>query len=228
LHPMSLGALLRGLPEHDAWARYEQGQHVGAWAGVELARLCKRIKAELRSRSRHSVNPLRNIRLGFKAGKFDFPPNRWFRDEYERQTDYRPTGRMAVWVARKIEDVRRLKASRSRWRIIAAVNYDGGQPQVRSETEIEAVLSEWFPSEVVSGRETLKALDSLPRFGDSGQQCSEAWRNFIRRRFLTNPQLLTEFDRLFPHERRKLDGVIAATLHSAWRAIQRRGNVIVP
>ena len=41
LHPLSLGALLRGLPEQDAWAKYERGEHVAAWAAVELARLTK-------------------------------------------------------------------------------------------------------------------------------------------------------------------------------------------
>jgi hypothetical protein len=171
---------------------------------------------------------LRSMRLGFKAGKFDFPANRWFLDEYERRTDYRPTGRMAVWVAQKIEEIRRLKAKRSRWRTFAAVTRVEGQRRVRSETEIEAVLSELFPSEVVSGHETLKMLDALPRFGDSAQEAFEAWRQFIRLRVLTNPQLLIDFDRLFPQARRKLDGVIAATLHSAWRALHRGGNVILP
>jgi hypothetical protein len=224
---MSLGALTRCLPEQDAWKQYNDGEHVGAWAGVELARLYKQFNAELRSRSKHSINRLRDMRFGFKAGKFDLPANRWFRDEYERRTDYRPTGRMAVWVARKIEEVRRLKENRSKLRPFVAITLVEKQPLVLSDTQTEALLSEFFPSAVVRGEEALKLLDSLPPFGDSSALGSEEWRKFIRRRLLTNPQLLTEFDRLFPHGRRKLDGVIAATLRSAWQAIHRGGNVIV-
>jgi hypothetical protein len=227
LHPMSLRLLLGELPEDKAWTRYKHGEHVGAWAGAELGRFYRQTKADLRSCSRHSVNPVRVIRVGFKAGKLDFPANRWFLDEYERRTDYRPSGRMAVWVARKIEDVRRLKANRSRWRIIAGYRVER-QLHVRSESEIEALLSEWFRSDVVSGEETLKILDALPGFGSSDRQGFEGWRKFIRRRILTNAQLLSEFDQLFPDARRKLDGVIAATLRSVWQTLQRGGNVLLP
>ena len=219
--------MARDLPEQVAWKRYKDGEHVGAWTGVELAQLYKQFKAELRSRSKDSINWLRNTRFGFKAGEFDFPANRWFRDEYERRTDYRPTGRMALWVAQKIEEVRRLKENRSQWRPFVAITLVAKQPRLLSDTQTEAVLSELFRSEVVRGEEALKLLDSLPPFGDSSPLGSEPWRKFIRRRLLTNPELLTEFDRLFPHGRRKLDGVMAATLRSAWRAIHRRGNVIV-
>ena len=102
LSPASLGALRRGPSEEDTWDRYTRGEHAAAWAGIELARVYKQIEAELRCRSKRSINPLRDLRLGFKVATFDFPPNRWFRDEFDRRTDYRPTGRMAVWVARKI------------------------------------------------------------------------------------------------------------------------------
>ena len=84
LHTASLGSLKRKLPEDTAWERYRRGEHVAAWTGVELARLYKTIKAELRSQSKHSINPMRDLSVGFKAAKFDFPPNHWFRDEYER------------------------------------------------------------------------------------------------------------------------------------------------
>ena len=227
LHLMSLGALARDLPKQDAWKRYKNGQHVGAWAGVELARLYKQFKAELRSRSKDSINWMRDMRLGFKAGKFDFPANRWFRDEYERRTDYRPTGRMALWVAQKIEEVRRLKENRSRWRQFAAITVVEKQLRLLSETQTEVVLSKFFPSEVVRGEEALKLLDSLPGFGDSGALGSEAWRKFIRPRFLANPNVLKEFDETFPGNRRKLDGVIAATLRYAWKAVHLGGNVIL-
>jgi hypothetical protein len=228
LHTMSLGALTRCLPEQDAWKQYNDGEHVGAWAGIQLARLYKQFNAELRSRSKDCVNRLRDVRFGFKAHKIDLPANPWFRDEYERRTDYRPTGRMALWVALKIEEVRRLKENRSRWRQFAAISVVEKQLRLLSETQTEAVLSEWFPSEVVRGEEALKLLDSLPRFGDSGALGSEAWRKFIRRRFLVNPNVLEEFDQTFPGNRRKLDGVIAATLRYAWQAIHRGGNVIIP
>src|SRR5438552_18925566 len=43
----SLGGLLRQLPSNQARGRYRRGEHVAAWAGVELARLYKRFRAEL-------------------------------------------------------------------------------------------------------------------------------------------------------------------------------------
>jgi hypothetical protein len=223
LHPMSLGALQRRLPTDDAWTKYEAGKHVGAWAGIELARLYRQVQADLKSRSKHAVNRLRDIRYGFKLGNFVNPPNAWFCTEYERKTDYRPTGEMSVWVAQKIEEVRRLKANRSHWRTYMV----GKQVRLPSETA-EAVLSEFSPSEVVRGEVALKTLDSLPGFGDSGPDGFEAWRKFIRRRVLTNPRLFTEFEQLFPQQRRKLDGVITSTLRSAWKAAQHGGYVILP
>src|SRR4030095_10138283 len=96
-------------PEDDAWAKYEAGEHVAAWGGVELARLYRQIQANLRSRSKHSVNRLNDIRCGFKVGKIAVPPNAWFCTEYEREANYRPTGKMAVWTASTIHALRRHK-----------------------------------------------------------------------------------------------------------------------
>src|SRR5262249_45764851 len=75
LHPMLLGTLLRRFQEHEARAKYDGGEHVGAWAGVELARVYRQILADLRSRSRYAVNRFRAIRYGFDLGKFVVPPN---------------------------------------------------------------------------------------------------------------------------------------------------------
>jgi len=223
----SLGALKRGLSEDNAWERYRRGEHVAAWTGVELARLYKTIKAELRSRSKHSINPLRDLCFGFKAAKFDFPPNHWFRDEYERRTDYRPTGRMAVWVARKIEEMRRLKTSRSEWQSYASIEIVEGHLRVKPENETRDVLADLFPSDLVQG-ESLKRLDDLPTFGTSNTADIEPWRRFVLRRMLAQKETITEFESLFPRGRKKLDGVVAATLRAAWHAVRDGGNVILP
>ena len=101
------------------------------------------------------------------------------------------------------------------------MNVAGGQLRFANDTETEAVLSEVLSSDVVPGDEGLRRLDSLPPFGCTDAGGSEAWRKFIHRRLLTSGPLLKEFDRLFAGRRRKLGGVIAATLLSAWRAVQR-------
>jgi hypothetical protein len=227
-HPASLAVLLHRLPEKDASARYQRGEHVGAWAGIELARRYKQMKAELGSRSNRSVSRFQSLRLGFKIANLEVPPNRWFRREFERRTDYRPTTEMSIWVARKIEAVRRLKENRSQWRQFAAMSVVAGELRFANDSETEAVLSEAFSSDVVPGDEGLRRLDSLPPFGRPDVDGYDAWRKFINHRLQTNGPLLKEFDRLFAGRRRKLDGVIAATLRSAWRAVQRGGNIILP
>jgi hypothetical protein len=227
LSPGSLGALKRGLPEEDAWERFTRGHHAAAWAGVELARFYKRIQAELRSRSKHFVNRLRDLRFGFKLATFDFPPNRWFRDEYERRTDYRPVGIMAVWVARKIEEMRRLKTSRSESRSCGGIEIVEGHLRFRSKNEIGDIMAEMSRSDLVRG-EGLKRLDDLPAFGTSNIGDVEAWRKFVLHQVLTQKTVITEFDSLFPQSRENLDGVVAATLRSAWRAVHEGGDMILP
>ena len=74
--------------------------------------------------------------------------------------------------------------------------------------------------------EALKRLDDLPAFGTSSIGDFDAWRKFVRRRVLTQ-KIITEFDVLFPHSQRKLDGVVEATLWSAWLAVHDSGNVIL-
>jgi hypothetical protein len=68
----------------------------------------------------------------------------------------------------------------------------------------------------------------LPPFGDPGAGAVEAWRSFVRRQVLTQNQVITEFETRFPNQRKKLDGVITATLSSTWRAAQGGGGVILP
>ena len=225
LHPMSLGALLRRFPEREAQAKYDAGEHVGAWAGVELARVYRQILADLRSHSRHSVSHLREIRCGFDFGKLVVSPNAWFCAEYARKTDYRPTGKMAVWIAGKIEELRRIKESRSQWRGYASIEILKGRLQLRAENEIDEILAVWFQADIAQG-EALRRLDNLPVFGSADVADFKVWRQFVRNRVLTST-VVGEFDQLFPNSRRKLDGVIAATLQSAWQAVQRGGNVIL-
>jgi hypothetical protein len=226
-HPASLAMLLHRFPKKDASARYQRGEHVGAWAGIELARRYRQMKAELGSRSNRSVSRFQTLCFGFKIADLEVPPNRWFRREIERRTDYRPTGEMAIWVARKIEAVRRLKENRSQWRHFAAISVVAGQLRFANDTETEAALSEVLSSDLVPGEEGLRLLDSLPLFGGTDVGGSEAWRKFINHRLKTSGPLLKEFDRLFAGRRRKLDGVIAATLRYAWRAVQRGGTIIL-
>jgi len=164
LAPLSLGALLRRFPENDAWARYDRGEHPAAWAGVELARLYRQMQTELRSRSKRSVNRLRDIRCGFRLGKYVVPPNEWFCAEYERKVDYRPTGNMAAWAARKVEELRQLKNTRSEWRQYASIEIVAGRLRLLSKSQTDDVLAERFRSDTVEG-EALKRLDNLPLFG---------------------------------------------------------------
>jgi hypothetical protein len=224
----SLGMLSHHLPESELWERYSSGEHAAGWAGVELARLYKKIRAQLASRSKRSVNRLRDLRYGFKLAKFDLPPNDWFRREYESHRDYRPTGRMAVWIARKIEEIRRVQTGRSLSRLYASIieTKDGAQLQPQPETE--DLLATLFRPEIVQGTSALKKLDDLPRFGDPDTAAIKAWQCFVRRKVLTQKQIITEFETLFPKQRKKLDGVITATLRSAWRAAQGGGGVILP
>jgi hypothetical protein len=223
----SLGSLSRHLSESDAWARYNRGEHIAAWSGVELARHYKQIKAELGSRSKHSANRLHDLLLGFKTTGFDFPANQWFKNEYERRTDYRPTGQMAVWVARKIEGFRTLKAARSQLRLYAGISVVRDRTPLW-ENETEAVLPSWLRPAVLQGEAALNRLDSLPTFGESGTYDLEAWRKFVRHRLLTQTDFIKEFEMLFPQRRKKLDGVIAATLRYAWQAVHAGGSVILP
>jgi hypothetical protein len=216
----SLGALLCQLSESDAWERYRRGEHAAAWSGIELARHYKQIKAELLSRSKRSVNWLHDVRFGSNH----FPANQWFKDEYERRTDYRPTGTMAVWVARKIEEFRRLKAAR----LYADRNPGIGHSLLRLENQIEAAVPARLRSPVLQGETALKQLDTLPPFRGSGTSDFEGWRKFVRHRLLTQTDFIKEFEMLFPHRRRKLDGVIAATLRYAWQAAHDGGVVILP
>jgi hypothetical protein len=223
---MSLSVLRHRLPEDDAWAKYAAGEHVGAWAGVELARLYRQMQADLRSSSQHSVNRLRRIRYGFEIGKFAGPGNRWFSAEYARKIDYRPTGEMAVWTARKIEELRHIKESRSQWLTYTRIEIAENRLLLREESEIDGELANLFRSDLVEG-EALQRLDHLPVFGSANTGDFDTWRKFVRRRLLT-PKLCREFDELFPNCRRKLDGVIAATLGYAWQAVRHGGNVIIP
>jgi hypothetical protein len=132
---------------------------------------------------------------------------------------------MAVWTARKIQELRHIKAKRCEYRKYASVEIAGGSLRVRSESETDEFLAEWFRSDAVQG-EALKRLDHLPRFGSSSIESFEVWRKFVRRRLLT-PKILTEFNLLFPNSRRKLDGVLAATLRCAWDAAGHGGDVIL-
>jgi hypothetical protein len=45
---------------------------------------------------------------------------------------------------------------------------------------------------------------------------------------LIQKPIITEFEGLFPKQRKKLDGVITSVLRLAWRAAQGGGNVILP
>jgi len=81
---------------------------------------------------------------------------------------------------------------------------------------------------VLQGQAYLDPLDSLPAFGGSGIRDLEAWRKFVRHRLLTQTDFIKEFEMLFPQRRKKLDGVIAATLRYAWQAVHAGGNVILP
>jgi hypothetical protein len=227
----SLGALSRHLPENDAWERYRRGEHAAAWAGVELARLYKRIKAQLASRSKRSINPLRDLLYGSKVGKFDMPPNEWFRGEYETKRDYRPTGRMAVWVARKIENIRRLKARRWVSQLCASIKFANDRAKLRPqpETKTDDKLATLFrPPKVVQSDRALKKLDNLPPFGGPGAGAINDWQSFVRHEVLTQKEIITEFESLFPNQRKNLDGTITATLDSAWQAAQGGGDVILP
>ena len=224
----SLGRLLRQLSESEAWERYTRGEHVAAWSGVELARHYKHIKAELLSRSKHCVNLLRDIRFGFKGTRSDFSANQWFKDEFERRTDYRPIGVMAVWVARQIEAFRTVKAARSQLRLYAGISGVRDGSLLRPQNETKAVLPSWFRPAVIQGEAALKQLDSLPAFGGSDTCDFEAWRKFVRHRLLTQTDFIKEFEMLFPQRRKKLDGVIAATLRYAWQAVHAGGSVILP
>lgn len=216
----SLATLLRHLSENDAWKKYGRGEHAAGWAGVELARLYKKIKAELTSRSKRSVNPLRDLRYGFKVGKSDWPPNNWFRREYESKHDYRPTGKMAVWIARKIEEIRQVKRRQSECRLFASI--------IGLQSDTEDILPASVQSKIVRGTSALKRLYDLPHFGEPKPEAIKVWQAFVRYQVLTQKQIVTEFESLFPKERKKLDGVITATLRSAWRASQCGGDVILP
>jgi hypothetical protein len=221
----ALGSLSRTLPEKNAITRFKRGQHVAAWAGTELAWLYKQFKAELASRSSKFVNRLRYLRSGFRVGHHDSPPNVWFCSEYKRTTDYRPRGRMAVWVATKIEEIRQLKTARY-WRQFASKFVNGPAPS-RLEDEREEPLRLFSPPALVRGAEFFQQLDGLPTFGGPESDL-QAWRSFVRGRLLKQKQIMTEFELLFPRQRKKLDGLITTTLRRAWKAAKDRGSVIVP
>jgi hypothetical protein len=193
----SLGALLRQLPSDDAWKRYRRGEHVAAWAGVELARLYKRIRAELWSRSKDSVNRLRDLRLGLQVGTSDPSPNEWFCAEYKSRADYRPTGKMAVWIARKIEEVRSLKERRR-------LQYGPlATALVQTQSDTKTIFPAWARvPDMVKGVAALRKLDNLQPFGSTDKDF-EAWRNFLRRQLLTQTDVMKEFNHLFPNERKK-------------------------
>jgi hypothetical protein len=215
----ALGGLLRQLPDKHARESYRRGEHVAAWAGVELARLYKRIRAELWSRSKDSANLLRDLRFGFQIRSSDASPNKWFCAEYESRADYRPTGNMAVWIARKIEEVRSLKECRLQYGPFAMVL-----------VQIQSYKQMIFPDlardpNMVKGVAALRELDNLQPFGSTDKDF-EPWRNFLRRQLLTQTDVMKEFDRVFPNKRKKLDGVLAATLRCAWRAAQSGGRVV--
>jgi hypothetical protein len=220
-HEASLGKLLRETSSDEAWERYIRGEHVGAWAGVKLARLYKRFKAELQSRSMQSINPLRELRLGLQLGNIDSSPNDWFCAEYESKADYRPTGQMAVWIARKIEEVRLLKQLLLRYGLLSAV--------LQSPSKTEEAFPNWFrrPA-LVTTEAALKQLNNLPPFGGSNDSGFESWRRFLRYQLLTQSGIVKEFGSLFPNEDRNLDGALTATLRSAWRATQSGGRVVFP
>jgi len=211
---VTLDSLLRTLPEKDARARYKQGEHPAAWAGIELARLYRGFKAELASRSSKSFHRLRCLQSGFKDAHLDCPANVWFCSEYKRDTDYRPTGEMAVWVALKIDEIRAIKSHCAYWR------------QFLPEDEIEQLV-DGFGSELVGGTEFRKQLDALPLFGGPESDL-KVWRSFVRGRLLKQNHIMTEFDLLFPKQRRKLDGLITATLRHSWKATKDGGSVVLP
>jgi hypothetical protein len=231
---VALGALSYRMPQHDAWAAYQRGEHGAAWAGVELARLYRRIKTHLASQSRKSrksrkpVNPLRDLLYGSKNAGFDMPPNNWFREEYASKGDYRPTGKMAVWIAHKVEEIRRLKTLRSIWRPYPSTKIAKDSTQPRPQSEAERVLAALSPPKIVQGDLACQRLDSLPPFGHPDAKAFKAWRSFVRRQVLTQNQVITELETLFPNQRTNVDGVITATLRSIWQAAQGGGSIILP
>ena len=227
LPEFALGLLSHELPKDEAWRTYLRGDHIAGWAGVELARLYKQFKTELASRSKESANPFQRALFGMTIGNLTLPGNRWFRDEYNRNTDYRPTGRMAIWVARRIQDVWRLKENRSRWRRMLALSL-AIQASAGSVNEVEEKLKIWSNSNVVEGERSLQRVDQLPSFGSGGEEEIRTWRSFIRSVLLTNKKIVDDFDSAFPNQRRKLDGVIASTLASVWDAAKHGGRVILP
>ncbi len=218
----SLAMLESELPGEQGRERYRRGEHVSAWAGIELARLYKRIKVELGSRSSQSINRIRDLQSGFRLTNKHFAPNQWFSTEYNSNVDYRPTGEMAVWMARKVEELRRLKECRVLWWPISAA-------ATQLESNTETILPPLFRTpDMVKGKTALEQLDNLPPFGDSDSGSFEAWRKFLRRQLLTQTDVIEEFERVFPHARKKIDGVIASTLRYAWQAVEAGGQVFFP
>jgi hypothetical protein len=215
----SRGMLLSELPVDEGSERYKRGEHVSAWAGIELARLCKRFKAELGSRSKSS-NRMRDLQFGLQLTNVKLAPNQWFCTEYNSKADYRPTGDMAVWMARKIQEIRQLK-ERFRW-------WPLNRP-TQLESNTEASLPDWCRvPDMVKGVRALKQLDDLPPFGDPNSGSFEAWRKFLRHQLLTQTDVITEFERVFPRGRRKVDGVITSTLRCAWQTVEAGGQVFFP
>ena len=134
---------------------------------------------------------------------------------------------MAVWIAGKIEELRRIKENRSQMRGYANMEIVEGRLRLRTESETDDVLANWFRSEMVEGEAFKRSLDNLPVFGSPNADDLNAWRKFVRNRLLTS-KVIGQFEQLFPNSRRKLDGVIVATLDSAWLAVHQGGNVILP
>jgi len=180
LPEVTFGTLTRRAPEGEALSIYAGGDHLAGWGGVEFARLYKQFKAELTSRSKRSSNPLSHALFGIQIGDRTSSPNPWFRAEFVRKSDYRPTGPMAIWVARQIRDVWRLKENRSYWRPLVALAASATAESI----DIEKKLKIWAHSQVVEGQEPLSHVDKLPMFSSGDEEDIRAWRSFIRSRLL--------------------------------------------
>ena len=217
------GSLLRRkIPEEEAPLRYKRGEHVAAWAGIELAKIYKNFKAEIESQSPKAVHRLTRLLHGFRAGaNLDFSPNVWFQQEYSTQNDYRPRGEMVVWFAQQIEGVRQLKVSRGWWaHIVPALSE---KPKAKADLEFPGPLA---ASDLIKGEDWLKKLDELPPFGGS-EKDTEDWHKFLRGRLRTHGGIMAEFDSLFPGQRKKFDGSFTATLQACWKGAGKGGQTII-
>jgi hypothetical protein len=221
--------LRRSIPEKEAIEKYLRGEHVSAWAGVELARIYKDFKAQLESRSKNAEHRLTQLLYGFTVGDdLEFPPNVWFGQAYRSKKDYRPSGRMAVWFARQIEGIRQLKRNHE-FRLI--VHFAVKKAELPFELPISAPEAEspfQLPvsaPDLIQGQ-LLQKLAALPPFGETDESLKK-WREFIRHRLRTNKRAMAEFDGLFPGARANFDGTLRATIEACWKAAGQGGQTVI-